>query len=167
MSEEILKALMQLFAIISKQDGLVSEFQRARVETFLKQQISPNQVAEYLAFFDKESGYDEQKKITDLDEKPRLTSVNDSVKTLGICRKINKTLEQKQKIVVFVRILEMIWADKNISPLAMELIETVAERVAQLLLSEFATSKVEVTVSKPGAVKQAQTVGVHIVRSRS
>lgn len=48
-----------------------------------------------------------------------------------------------------------------------ELIETVAERVAQLLLTEFATSKVEVTVSKPGAVKQAQTVGVHIVRSRS
>ncbi len=126
MSEEILKALMQLFAIVSKQDGLVSELQRARVETFLKQQISPNQVSEYLAFFDKESGYDEQKKLTDLDEKPRLTSVNDSVKTLGICRKINKTLEQKQKIVVFVRILEMIWADKNISPLAMELIETVA-----------------------------------------
>ncbi|MDX5406244.1 MAG: dihydroneopterin aldolase [Chromatiaceae bacterium] len=48
-----------------------------------------------------------------------------------------------------------------------ELIETVAERVAQMLLSEFATEKVEVTVSKPGAVQQAQTVGVQIVRSRS
>ncbi|WP_333606689.1 dihydroneopterin aldolase [Arsukibacterium sp.] len=45
-----------------------------------------------------------------------------------------------------------------------ELIETVAERVAQLLLSEFCCSKVEVTVSKPGAVAAAQTVGVHIVR---
>ena len=48
-----------------------------------------------------------------------------------------------------------------------ELIETVAERVAQMLLAEFATSKVEVTVSKPGAVPKAQTVGVHIVRSSS
>ncbi|WP_273024160.1 dihydroneopterin aldolase [Rheinheimera sp.] len=46
-----------------------------------------------------------------------------------------------------------------------ELIETVAERVAAMLLQQFATSKVEVTVSKPGAVAQAQTVGVHIVRS--
>tara|TARA_R110002126_G_scaffold15570_2_gene63693 strand:+ start:3077 stop:3457 length:381 start_codon:yes stop_codon:yes gene_type:complete len=46
-----------------------------------------------------------------------------------------------------------------------ELIETVAEKVATMLLSEFATSKVEVTVSKPGAVPQAQTVGVHIVRT--
>ncbi|KKO45402.1 dihydroneopterin aldolase [Arsukibacterium ikkense] len=46
-----------------------------------------------------------------------------------------------------------------------ELIETVAEKVASMLLAEFATSKVEVTVSKPGAVPRAQTVGVHIVRT--
>jgi dihydroneopterin aldolase len=46
-----------------------------------------------------------------------------------------------------------------------ELIETVAEKVACMLLTEFATSKVEVTVSKPDAVAQAQTVGVHIVRT--
>mgnify|MGYP005839291003 CR=1 FL=1 len=45
-----------------------------------------------------------------------------------------------------------------------ELIETVAERVAQLLLAEFATSQVEITVSKPGAVAQAQAVGVKITR---
>ena len=48
-----------------------------------------------------------------------------------------------------------------------ELIETVAERVAAMLLAEFATTQVDVTVSKPGAVPQAQTVGVKIVRSRS
>ncbi|MBZ9612352.1 dihydroneopterin aldolase [Rheinheimera maricola] len=48
-----------------------------------------------------------------------------------------------------------------------ELIETVAERVAQMLLADFATCSVDVTVSKPGAVPQAQTVGVRIVRSRS
>ena len=48
-----------------------------------------------------------------------------------------------------------------------ELIETVAERVAAMLLAEFATSKVDVTVYKPGAVPQAHTVGVNIVRSRS
>lgn len=47
-----------------------------------------------------------------------------------------------------------------------ELIETVAERVAELLLSQFNTSKVQVTVSKPGAVADALTVGVTIVRSR-
>jgi len=48
-----------------------------------------------------------------------------------------------------------------------ELIETVAERVAQMLLNEFAIEMVEITVSKPGAVPQAQTVGVSIVRRRT
>lgn len=45
-----------------------------------------------------------------------------------------------------------------------ELIETVAERVAQMLLQEFATSQVEIRVCKPGAVAQAETVGVQITR---
>ncbi|MFM7021687.1 MAG: ATP-binding cassette domain-containing protein [Flavobacteriales bacterium] len=126
MSEEILKALMQLFAIITKQDGVVSALQRSRVEAFLKQQISPNQVPDYLALFDKHSGYDEQAKEGEEGAARKQTSVNDSVKTLGICKKINKTLEQKQKIVVFARILEMVWSDKNVSPLAMEIIDTVA-----------------------------------------
>lgn len=45
-----------------------------------------------------------------------------------------------------------------------ELIETVAERVAEMLLKEFATSQVEIRVCKPGAVVQAATVGVQITR---
>lgn len=56
---------------------------------------------------------------------------------------------------------------KLITAKPIELIETVAERVAAMLLAEFATDKVEVSVSKPGAVAQAETVGVKIVRSRS
>ncbi len=47
-----------------------------------------------------------------------------------------------------------------------ELIETLAERIAAMLLTEFATAQVMVQVDKPGAVPAAQTVGVRIVRSR-
>ena len=36
--------------------------------------------------------------------KSKLTSVKDSVKTLGICKKINKTLTQKQKVVVLIKL---------------------------------------------------------------
>lgn len=46
-----------------------------------------------------------------------------------------------------------------------ELIETVAEQVANLLLAEFATLSVKVTVCKPDALSDAQTVGVTIIRS--
>ena len=130
MSEEILKALMQLFAIILKQDGVVSEMQHARVEAFLKQQISPDQVPAYLGLFEEACGYNEHvNHEQDSEEeggKKKLTSMKDSVRTLGICKKINKTLEQKQKIVVFTRILEMISSDNILGPLAMEIIDTVA-----------------------------------------
>lgn len=47
-----------------------------------------------------------------------------------------------------------------------ELIETVAERVAECLLSEFKVSWVKVVVMKPGAVAAASSVGVEIERSR-
>jgi dihydroneopterin aldolase len=47
-----------------------------------------------------------------------------------------------------------------------ELIETVAERVASCLLDEFLVPWVKVRVMKPGAVAAAQAVGVEIERSR-
>ena len=45
-----------------------------------------------------------------------------------------------------------------------ELIETVAEKVAQMLLNDFATTAVRVKVCKPGAVPAAANVGVLISR---
>ena len=45
-----------------------------------------------------------------------------------------------------------------------ELIESVAEHVAALVLSEFAVAWLRLRVSKPGAVSQARDVGVVIER---
>jgi len=47
-----------------------------------------------------------------------------------------------------------------------ELIETVAERVAECLLAEFNVAWVKVVVMKPGAVATAASVGVEIERSQ-
>lgn len=47
-----------------------------------------------------------------------------------------------------------------------ELIETYAERIANLLMDEFGIAQVELKLSKPGAVKEARSVGVCITRSR-
>lgn len=47
-----------------------------------------------------------------------------------------------------------------------ELIEAVAERVCALILNEYAVNQVALCLSKPGAVPEADTVGVEIVRSR-
>ena len=52
MSEEILRALMQLFAIITKQDDGASEDERGFVEHFLRQQLSSEVVKDYIALYD-------------------------------------------------------------------------------------------------------------------
>ncbi len=130
MSEEILKALMQLFAIIAKQDVGLSVNEREFVENFLKQQLNESSVKEYLALFDSFSEAAKPKKKDDdpdKEKKPRLTSVRDSVKTLGIAKKINKTLTQKQKVVVLVRLFELVNSDKNFTPQRMAIIDTAAE----------------------------------------
>ncbi len=125
MSEEILKALMQLFALIAKQDEGAQSNERNFVLTFLTKQLNEEKVQEYIALFDKQSGVEEE----DGGEKKeiKLTSVKDSVKILGICKKINKTLTQEQKVVVLVRLFEMVAADRKFSDQRIAIINIVAE----------------------------------------
>ena len=48
-----------------------------------------------------------------------------------------------------------------------ELIETLAGHIAALLLDAYPAARVAVEVLKPGAVADAETVGVKIERSRA
>ncbi|SFF12304.1 hypothetical protein [Thermoflexibacter ruber] len=52
MSEEILKALTQLFAIISKQDSGTSTIERDFVISFYEQELAKEMVPEYIALYD-------------------------------------------------------------------------------------------------------------------
>ncbi|BDC99624.1 ATP-binding cassette domain-containing protein [Persicobacter psychrovividus] len=134
MSEEILKALTQLFAIITKQDGGVTENERQYVLRFFQQELDQDSVANYLTMYDDLVGYgkvEEAEKDANGEEiavkKPRRTSMKDSVRTLGICKKINKTLTQKQKVVVLMKLMELVASDSNLSPQRMEIINTVSD----------------------------------------
>ena len=133
MSEEILKALMQLFAIIAKQDEGVESSEREYVQNFLTQQLNDEAVPEYMALFDEKAGLNDNSGKSD---KVKLTSVKDSVRILGICKKINKTLTQKQKIIVLVRLFELVNADRKFSEQRMAIIHTVSE-VFKLTRDEF------------------------------
>lgn len=131
MSEEILKALMQLFAIIAKQDEGVEDNEIKYVENFLTQQLNDEAVEEYMTLFSKKAGIDKRRREGTLGikevQKPKLTSVKDSVRILGLCKKINKRLNQKQKVVVLVRLFELVNADRKFSDQRMAIINTVAE----------------------------------------
>jgi ABC-type multidrug transport system ATPase subunit len=126
MSEEILKALMQLFAIISKQDEGTTADQRDFVESFLSSQLSSQKVQEYLSLYDEKSGASENEAQEAGQGTGRLTSMKDSVRTLSICRKINKTLTQRQKVIVFIRLFEMLKSEHLYTDQRMGIISTVA-----------------------------------------
>lgn len=147
---------MQLFAIISKQDDGTSLEERAYVQRFLQSQLSEELVDEYIALFDKHAGIDKLKKEKEAaaaaaeagepvdpekaerKKKRKLTSVKDSVRTLGICKKINKTLTQKQKVVVLVRLFELINAEGKITEQRVAIIET-ASKVFKFEEEEYAS----------------------------
>jgi ABC-type multidrug transport system ATPase subunit/uncharacterized tellurite resistance protein B-like protein len=123
MSERILKALMQLFSIVSDAED-VSSNSREIVESFLNQQLNQQLVDEYLKLYD-EFIEAKNRKSKNGKQKKR-TSVN-SVKVLLICTQINEELAQKQKIIVLIRLLEFIYADKTPSEQEMEFVTTVSE----------------------------------------
>ena len=132
MSERILKALMQLFAIVAKIDVIeesdeivAADTSKNIVKILLNQDLTSELVVKYLKIFDefiKERHGTKRVK----DSKKKRTSVN-SVKVLRICTQINEELEQRQKVIVLIRILEFIFADDLHTEKELAFAETVAD----------------------------------------
>ena len=120
MSEEILDALMQFFAIIAKQDDGMMESEEEYVRSFLVSQLNADKVEEFMNYF-------LSKAVTEKkDGEKKLTSVNDSVRVLGLCKKINKKLNANQKVVVLVRLFELVNTSRAFTEQRMAIINTVA-----------------------------------------
>lgn len=71
---------------------------------------------------------------------------------------INKTVDYKQISKEIIKLVE-----KS----EFFLVETLAERVAQVCLKHDKVSKVKVAIEKPGALRFARSVGIDIVRNRN
>jgi 7,8-dihydroneopterin aldolase/epimerase/oxygenase len=69
---------------------------------------------------------------------------------------IDDTLNYK---AVAKRLIEFIEAS------SFQLVETLAERIAAIVLTEFDVSRVTLTLNKPGAIRGARDVGVRIERT--
>lgn len=120
MSEEILKALMQLFAIISKQGEGSNDVHDNFVRDMLNSRVSRDLIEVFYAQYD---DYKNQQQTTS----SGVTSVKDSVRTLAICKRINKTLDQKQKSIVLVGICEFIYYAESETDLRLEIVETIGK----------------------------------------
>jgi ABC-type multidrug transport system ATPase subunit len=122
MSAGILRALMQLFAIIA---GGNKDAGRDIVAIFLRQQLNKELVNKYLELYDE---YTEKlfKSRSGKDNDEKRTSVN-SVKILRICDQINEELQQKEKHYVLLRLLEFIADFKEKSKQEWEFMQIVSE----------------------------------------
>lgn len=133
MSERILRALMQLFAIIAKVDevtdptseAIESSNGRRIVEAFLRTELNDELLQKYIQLFDEfllvhHSGSSKK------DGQRKRTSVN-SVKVLRICSQINEELTQRQKMIVLLRIFDFIHANDQVHEQEQEFVHTVSE----------------------------------------
>ncbi len=118
MSAGILRALMQLFAIIA---GSNKDSGREIVAVFLRQQLNKELVNKYLQVYEEFAT-----KFHAGKQSEKRTSMA-SVKVLRICDQINEELQQKEKFFVVVRLLEFIREFSNKGQQELDFIQTVAE----------------------------------------
>jgi ABC transport system ATP-binding/permease protein len=126
MSERILRALMQLFAIIARielNDENEEMEGRRIVRLFLRQQLSQKLADLYLQIFDE---YIDQHQPVSTEKKERKKTSVASVKVLRICTEINEELTQKQKFIVLLRLLEFIYTHPEVTEQEEDFVATVA-----------------------------------------
>ena len=123
MSEKILRALIQLFALAANAERLTAQ-SRQIVEAFLRQQLSSDLVVKYLAVFNE---FLSEREKQGSSEGENNTAAN-LEEVLKICRDINLELNVRQKYIVLIRLIEFIYSSSESASLeAFSLAATVAD----------------------------------------
>jgi len=114
MSEELLKAIIQLFAIVAKER--VTEDERSNIKEFLSVHLNQESVKSYLQLFDQYSQEEIEVKpeIEDADEET-IEFIDEWSKIIEISKRINQGLSQQQKVILIIKMIELIWANRDIS----------------------------------------------------
>ncbi|MEQ9466918.1 MAG: ATP-binding cassette domain-containing protein [Ekhidna sp.] len=114
MSEELLKAIIRLLVIVAKEEGVVDESEKESVREFLYENVSRDDTKHYLKILEEylreiDTGKDDFKQIEE------------------ITTNINNELTQQQKLVVMVRLMELIIADEKITEREAELLTLIGK----------------------------------------
>ena len=128
MSEPILNALLQLFAIIANvsEDG-VSFKARNIVKSYLHQHLNTNLIDKYLNLFDDYLQLHHNPEAFFGATTNGFSPDTDTEKVTSICEGINKVLLQREKFIVFLRLVEFINEDEIMTQKELDFIKTVAD----------------------------------------
>ncbi|MDX9847652.1 MAG: ATP-binding cassette domain-containing protein [Tenuifilaceae bacterium] len=124
MSESILNALIQLYALVANATGTANQG-RILVKSMLKQQLNTRFVGDYLDLFDNYLDFfnrDTPEAIVDTQQgRDLLSSYVEKV-----CTQLRKGLAKTERIVVFIKLLEYVNADKKVTSLEEHIIDNLA-----------------------------------------
>ncbi len=115
MSEELLKAILQLFAIVARER--VTDAERTNIKDFLSLHLNREATNYYLKLFDEFSQsheIDSRQELSNLDVETQVF-VDDWAKIMKIVKQVNQALTMQQKIILIVKIIELVFADDEIS----------------------------------------------------
>jgi len=128
MSEAILKAMMQLFALIVDIDEIqeISEKERSIIRAFLSRQLNSELTEKYMAIFENYLQHYHHDAIDKQSLRRKKRTSLTAVRILSICEQINEELEQRQKIYVIIQLVEYIAYGIEIRETELEFLLTVA-----------------------------------------
>lgn len=115
MSEELLKAVIQLFAIVTRER--ITEDERNNIKSFLGLYLNRDAVKYYLNLFDQfYNNYRvaEPEPGTSTIDYETQQFVDDWAKIMQITKKVNQALTTQQKQVLIVKIIELVFIDNEI-----------------------------------------------------
>jgi ABC transport system ATP-binding/permease protein len=115
MSEELLKAIIQLFAIVARER--ITEEERSNIKEFLSAHLNRESTAYYLRLFDEFCQAHDLHSSDDLKSLDEDTQqfVDDWANIMKIVKQVNRGLTMQQKIVLIVKIIELVYSDSQIS----------------------------------------------------
>jgi ABC transport system ATP-binding/permease protein len=116
MSEKILYAIIQLLAIVAKEDEVTAE-ERASILNYLLENLTEEEAKRFMATFDNLS----EAKSTSIDQ--------EKAKILELCTQINNEQTSQQKAVVILHLVILIAADGEISEREQELLYLIGEQL--------------------------------------
>ncbi|HPX06180.1 MAG TPA: hypothetical protein PLC17_09615, partial [Tenuifilaceae bacterium] len=124
MSESILNALIQLFALTATTSKVTAKGRKI-VDAFLRQHLSRRLIDEYVDLFDSYLSFYKR----DMPEINEHTEANYGVLidyVDKVCIQIRKGLQQADRILVFIRMLEYVCQDDKVTEVEREIVDTVA-----------------------------------------
>ncbi len=126
MSEELLKAIVQLFAIVAKER--ITEDERTNIKEFLSLHLNQEATRYYLNLFDDFCKANKRLVEPSLNvDDATLEFVDDWSQIIQIAKKVNQALTTQQKAVLAIKIIELCYADGQLSERQSNLIYYIGE----------------------------------------